>query len=390
MGGELHIAIACPGCGRGTSVANVAIRHAVELAKYFSVTLISDTTPEFRLSDIDVVALAPKRYDYLRRLCHVPNAWSLARDAARSLDSLCRRTHVDLLVCHGHAFAAIAACRVKRDHGVPYALVTHGDIFYRPPGTYDLWLTQFYKMVTKPAYRRADLVFALSPRMAEYAVRGGASEAKVRVIPNGIDPQEIGLELPSTEPTSPSNVSQSAPLKLLYVGRLSVEKGIAVLAEACATLRDAEVPFEFSVIGEGRLAGLFDKLDRSSIRMWGSVPRRNLGEHYRAADVVCVPSLDDPCPLVVLEALIAGKPVIGSDVGGIPAMVCHESNGLIVPPANVERLAGAICLLASDRELLRRLSARAQPSVYPGLLWETIGRRLRDNIVEFCELRGRG
>ena len=103
-----------------------------------------------------------------------------------------------------------------------------------------------------------------------------------------------------------------------------------------------------------------------------SFPMRSLGdtqdEHlqsvaYSAADVVAVPSLADNQPLVMLEAMACGVPVVGSDVGGIPEVVRDEETGVIVPPGDVEALAQALDRLLSDADLRAAMGARARETI---------------------------
>lgn len=105
--------------------------------------------------------------------------------------------------------------------------------------------------MTPTAYRHADLVVVLSPHMAEMAARrGGARRERVVLIPNGIDPRDIrlgGAELAA------ANVARDC-LELLYVGRLSVDKGVGTLIAAVALLRDRGASFRLRIVGSGPLA----------------------------------------------------------------------------------------------------------------------------------------
>jgi glycosyltransferase involved in cell wall biosynthesis len=84
---------------------------------------------------------------------------------------------------------------------------------------------------------------------------------------------------------------------------------------------------------------------------------------FRAVDVALVTSSWENLPHTLLEALAAGTPVIATSVGGIPEVVVHEDNGLLVAPGDVDAIASAIQRLAGDADLRARLAARAAPSV---------------------------
>lgn len=389
-----HIAIACLACGGEGSVGAVAVHHAVELSKYLRITLVSDSFPDTMPKEVNLDKVTPRRFDYLRRFCHVPNEYAFAKAVRKSIGALHENNPTDMLICHSHAVAALSAKPLKELFGIPYGLVTHGDIFDRPKGAYDSRLTAFYKWVTPKAYRHADLVLALSPYMASCAIKGGASPDTVKIVPNGIDPADIGLD----DTGSIQCITEKAPndpIKLLFVGRLSVEKGVNVLIEACEILNNRGVNFTLGIIGTGPLEGTIRRMIaaahlRERITLLGRIERRSLGHYYRRADLVCVTSLSDPLPTVVLESLLSGVPVLGSNVGGIPYMIETDKNGVIVPHVDAPSIANVIDDLSQHREKLCSLADNAYISVYPRFQWEDVGRTIYCTVEEVLALNCRG
>ena len=391
MTSGLNIAIVCPACGGTGSVANVAVHHAKELSKSFQVTLVSDSFPDTALPGVESLKVTPRRFDYLRRFCHVPNEYAFARAVRDKLEMMHKGTPIDMIICHGHVAATLSAKPLKGQYGIPYALVTHGDIFDRPKGTYDWRLTMFYKAVTPYAYRTADLIIPLSPYMAEYALKRGGVAENIRVIPNGIDPSDIGLNLEIVKQAN-DTLREQGVLKLLYVGTLHTHKGIAILLSACDILNKRRIPFSLHIIGSGPLeAALKDFVKKSELSnkiiFLGKVDRKDLGPHYRYANLLIVPSLSDALPTVVLEALLSGVPVVGSHIGGIPFMIQHGMNGLLCKPDDPIALSTAIERLYRNPSELSSLSANAFPSVYPKFSWETAGEALICSINEVLSRR---
>jgi glycosyltransferase involved in cell wall biosynthesis len=82
-----------------------------------------------------------------------------------------------------------------------------------------------------------------------------------------------------------------------------------------------------------------------------------------------VPSINDPLPTVVLESLVAGTPIVGSKIGGIPFMVKADVNGLLVPPSDVDALASALVRIKSQPTFLRELKQASAESVFPKFSW---------------------
>jgi glycosyltransferase involved in cell wall biosynthesis len=373
---RLHVAIVCRGCREPGSVPSVALRQAEALHSRFDVSLVSDGFPDREPRGWQPCRVPMPPLSWLRRFSHVPRELAFAVTAHVALGRLHARRRVDALICHSHVVAAVTARLFRLHTGAPCTLVTHGDIFERPRGTYDRLQTLLYRAMTPAAYRDVAAVSALSPAMAELAVRGGARAVDVVVIPNGVALEDIGVRESDAKASDRDGV-----LKILFVGRLAPEKGVADLLDACLLLRTRGVPVRLEIAGEGPLAA--DLAARvaaarlaDAVTFRGAVERTQLGRAYLGADVVCVPSLSDSLPGVMLEALACGTPVVGTRVGGIPSVVEEGRNGLLVPARNPAALAAALERFASSHDLREGMRARAANSVLPRFSWQETGRRL--------------
>jgi glycosyltransferase involved in cell wall biosynthesis len=165
---------------------------------------------------------------------------------------------------------------------------------------------------------------------------------------------------------------------VLAVGNLYPVKGHAVLVEAAARLKDLPVPWVVAVAGRGgedpalRLA--IDRLGLGGrFRLLGL--RTDVPDLLAAADVFAMPSLSEGLPLALLEAMSAGLPVVASAVGGIPGVVRHGENGLLVPAGDAAALEGALrdlitgpgarrLGLAAAEEIPRRFGVEAMTQGY--------------------------
>ena len=381
---RLHVAVVCRGLGGRGSVATVALRQAQELARYARVTLLSDSFPQDTDPCLVRHPVSPLDFSFLRRFSHVPRELSFAFAVKRHLYRLQKHgAELDFVHCHGHSVVAIATSGFKKRYNVSCGLVAHGDIFSDPPGTYDWCLTKFFKWAIPRGNAQADLIIAISPFMRERALTCGADPRKVAIIPNGIEIGEIGLESENSvrDDSGTSRVSDGSDLKLLFVGRLNKSKGVDVLLRAVKRLKDNDIRFSLKIIGSGPFRSQLEQLIASydlskAVAVYGNIPRRDLGKWYWGADVTCVPSLAEALPMVVLESLATGTPVVGSAVGGIPFMVQSEVNGILVPPKNAEALTSALARIARQPNFLRRLKEASRPSVFPRFSWERNGEDL--------------
>jgi glycosyltransferase involved in cell wall biosynthesis len=175
---------------------------------------------------------------------------------------------------------------------------------------------------------------------------------RLRWVPNYIDAAAIG--------------SKAAPGgDVVYVGRLSEEKGVDVLVEAVARSRSLRA----TVVGDGParepLEHLTDELrvgDR--VRFVGRLPAEEVLDALRAAAVAVVPSRwYENMPIAVLEAFAAGIPVVGTDLGGLPELVDDGRHGALVPPDDPRALADALESFTTDPERAYRMGASARASV---------------------------
>jgi glycosyltransferase involved in cell wall biosynthesis len=324
------------------------------------------------------------RFHWARRFGHAAREIAFTYACLRKAQALSKLQRFALVVSHTHALAAVVGPRLRRRFGTATALVAHADIHDRPSGTYDPLLTQWLRHVTPIAYRESDRTLAVSAHIATAAVTHGATPARVRVVPNGVDAAEVGG---SVEEEIARGRDASDVFRILFVGRLAPEKGVADLLTAVSQLKQRGVRFALQLIGDGPLRHAL-KAQASLLGLdghtefLGSVPRSQLGRYYSRAHITCVPSISEPQGIVVLESLCCGTPVVGSAVGGLLDMVVDGSNGLLVSPSSPSLLANAIRQLAEDRSTLRVLQFGAARSVAECWSWEAIGNRLATVVGE--------
>jgi glycosyltransferase involved in cell wall biosynthesis len=372
------LVIVAPDLLAGGSVGAVALRHALALGATRRVHVITRAVPPGLPARVHAVLVRPTNWNWLRRYCHVPNEMSFVRGVRKALRALASKERIDAVWCHSHATAALAAAPLRDRFGFRIVMTTHGDIFDRPAGTYSPELTWLYEKVTPRAYRAADYVHALSPYMADLAVRHGARADRVTVIPNGVDPEELGAE--HLAPRAPASFLTGDAVHLLYVGSLWHVKGADVLLKAAGDLQRQGRAVKLSLVGDGRerasLQILAASLNLTDVVFHGQVPRRALMPYYCSADILCVPSRSEALSIVTLEAMLCGLPVVGSDTGGIPFIVEDGINGHLATPGDAQALAVGIGQAASSREHLAQLGARGFATARERFSWAKVSQQL--------------
>jgi glycosyltransferase involved in cell wall biosynthesis len=250
----------------------------------------------------------------------------------------------DLVHAHIHA-SEVAAGFATRGAGVPLVLTEHTEAPWRRPHD---------RRAAASAFAQAHRIVAVS-RAVQRAL----------VTDYRVAPERTVLVHPAVTRAAPGEPAAlglppgGGPL-VGFAGRLVASKGVDVLLRAVALL---DVPPRVLVIGDGPERAALEQLalrlglgDRVCFAGHRPDSRRQLD----LLDVLAVPSRSDGTPLVVSEALMAGIPVVGAAVGGIPEQITDGREGWLVPPEDPRALAAALSRLLADPPLRARMAAAAR------------------------------
>ena len=321
--------------------------------------------------------------------------WSRLPRGARSLfyrsdiPSLIRRERFNLVHIHNPmpAFEFARVARACRREKVPYVISTHGfneiangeRIYAFDAARRLVWRLCVSLPVTR-AVRGASGIFALSPADVQI-VRAMGFRGPIVQVPNGVpspaapDPDrdarlcaECGIP-PTREP---------GQITYMFLANHTPNKGLPVLFEAMARI---EAPCLMIVGGETRDGVPYEAAMRlcrpdRRIVVTGRLSDEACAALMRRSDVFVFPTLADTFPLVVLEAMAHGLPVIASDLGGIPYQLGRC--GLLVPPGDAAALARSIDEMASDEARRRFMGRSARARVASLFTWEKAAERAVD------------
>lgn len=145
--------------------------------------------------------------------------------------------------------------------------------------------------------------------------------------------------------------------RLLFVGRLTYEKGLIHLLKAIQRIPQ---DFETIIIGDGpmkeKLSHIINNINGKKIHLRGYIPHKEISNLYKSVSCVIFPSIgSEGCPLTGIEALANGKPVIGFDVGGVKEWLIDEKTGYLVERGNINKLAAKIQYLLNNIEVAKRM-----------------------------------
>lgn len=225
--------------------------------------------------------------------------------------------------------------------GIPYSFTVHGpDEFDKP---------EFIGLAEK--IRHAAFVRAISSFTSSQLCRWiPATEwRKIKVVRCGLD----------ADFTTPPRTARLASHDLISIGRLSAQKGQFILLEALAALADEGVPFKMTFVGDGPLRSDLERCIRAlglegQVEMTGALSNAEVRTRILSARALVLPSFAEGLPVVLMEALALGRPVVTTYVAGIPELVSEGVCGWLVPAGDAGRLSQAIkdCLKAPDAQIL--------------------------------------
>jgi glycosyltransferase involved in cell wall biosynthesis len=191
---------------------------------------------------------------------------------------------------------------------------------------------------------------------------------------SGVEPMVAPMPV-NTELFSPGGQRDAG--RLLFVGRLSEQKGIELLVRAFAAMQGRAM---LDIVGDGAARGTLEALARElgvagRITWHGALAQPNLVELYRRATMLVVPSIGEGLGLVAVEALLCQTPVVAFDSGGLVDTVQHDRSGLLVPPGDVPALTAALDSLLADPERARRLGEAGRMVALASFAPESVARR---------------
>jgi glycosyltransferase involved in cell wall biosynthesis len=228
------------------------------------------------------------------------------------------------------------------------------------------------------ALRNSNKVISVSNALKKHMVEIGVPENKIFVNPNGVN---TALFHPMPKDYCREKLKLSLNSKIiLFVGNLVPVKGVNYLIDAFAKLDRNGADLKLLIAGSGGLKASLEgqavKLGiKEKVLFYGKQGHEDISSYINACDVFCLPSINEGCPNVVLEALACGKPVVASRVGGIPDMIPSDKFGVLVEPQDSTALAEGLkkaLLIEWDKEFTQK--------GYSSLSWASSTKSLFEQI----------
>jgi glycosyltransferase involved in cell wall biosynthesis len=312
------------------------------------------------LAMLSQLALAPARFLSALRL-----AIRLGRRSERgllinliyfaeacALAAQLRKNSVERLHAHFGTNAAAVAMLCRALGGPSYSFTVHGPEEFDKPDLLHL----------RDKIQHCDGVFAVSHFGRSQLYRHCTHDqwSKVHVVPCGLD--SAFLDSPPAAPVP------AAP-RLVSVGRLSEQKGQLLLIEALAELHRRGHAFHLTLVGDGEMRGEVEAaIERyhlgDKVELAGWADEAGIKRHVLAARALILPSFAEGLPVVIMEALALGRPVVSTYIAGIPELVEPGRSGWLVPAGSVGDLVSALeAVIAATPEQLAAMGAHGRTRV---------------------------
>lgn len=274
----------------------------------------------------------------------------------RLLD-VCRRERVE--IWHGHDYKTnLLGLILKRLYPMRLVTTVHGWVHHTAR-------TPLYYWLDRLSLRYYEKVLCVSADLYSECRRLGVPASRCVLLENGIEEDQFIRRRTPVEARRELNLN---PHRLLIgaAGRLSPEKGFDLLIRAVDQLIDEGVEVELAIVGEGvefePLQKLIRDLGRQDrIHLLGF--RSDLKQLYEAFDVYALSSYREGLPNVLLEAMAMEVPVVATAVNGVPKLVRHEENGLLVPAGSVESLRDSLRELSREPTLRNRYALAGRRTI---------------------------
>ncbi|HEY0185083.1 MAG TPA: glycosyltransferase family 4 protein [Rhodopila sp.] len=259
-------------------------------------------------------------------------------NGSRDIQRHCRVHAIDVIHAH-HPVTALYAARAARSLGIPLVLHVHETLPARP----------LYGLAMRLALRHATSVLCVSGAARKLALALGAPAERTRVVYNGVDPQFLEAAPPRP---APSVLRAGGGPHVGLFGVLEPRKAPHVFLEAASSLARQFPAAHFWLVGPAALKDKQDYVD--ALRRRAEMPdlsgrvsftgfQADVAPWLAAMDVVAQTSVAlESFGMAAAEALSLGRPVVATDVGGLPEVVRDGETGLIVPPGDAARLAWAL------------------------------------------------
>ncbi|WP_457575621.1 glycosyltransferase [Desulfomarina sp.] len=275
-----------------------------------------------------------------------------------SIGQYLKQNEIDIVHCHGYKSNLYALFARFFSRTSPFLIATNHNWIGTTRREF------FYQKVDAITLRFFDKIIAVSTDVKQQMIKAGVKAQQISIIDNGINVEDIAFHTPADEIRSHLGLTGD-DFVIGNIARLTPEKNHQVLLHVLAELKEL-TNLKLILVGDGPE---YEKIQtaagslglKKQVIMTGS--RDDARKLYSTFDIFVLSSTTEGLPMVLLEAMAAGVPVISSDVGAVPRIIQNEKNGLLWTPENPKELSNAIRTLYTDSHLRKQFAKEGKKTV---------------------------
>ena len=289
------------------------------------------------------------------------------------LGSLINNKGIDIIHYHNILPDALIA---KFKPKVPKVQTEHSSGFLKAIETGE------HKRVYRWLLSDADHIIGPSQELVDNFIDLGINPTKTSYIPNGVDTEKFTPRVKGREIREKYKIKPDEKV-ILCPRRLELKNGVWYLIKAITHIIQKNSNARCLIVGDGlEMAKLKLEATRLAVAervlFAGRVPNSEMPKYYAASDIAVLPSLKEATSIAGLEAMATGKPLVGTNIGGIPQIITDGETGILVPPRNPEELAYAIVSLLNDDGKRTRMGLKARNRAETEFSWQIIARKTQN------------
>ncbi|PCI66332.1 MAG: hypothetical protein COB38_10275 [Gammaproteobacteria bacterium] len=305
--------------------------------------------------EIDGITVFHPRYIVIPKILRSLIGYFFSKGIFKTIKQLQQQGKADIISAHWTYPDGYGASLVARKLNIPFSIHALGcDIN-------DYTKYKIRRKLIIDALNCSNINIVKSQALKDKITSLGIDSNKTIVIHNGVDQnkfirKESHIAKKEIESISDKIKFDTKTKYCLFIGNFQIEKGLNYLLDAIYKIRNEQI--HLIIIGSGPLQyeieSQIKRLDLTNhLTLLGRVEHQHIPQYMSACDLLCLPSLREGCPNVVLESLSCGTPVVASNVGAVPDIINKDEFGVIVPACNATALAKGITegLILKEKDL---------------------------------------
>ena len=320
------------------------------------------------------------------RLKYLPERWETLQETRAGIPAAWKKNKISIvlivlyiirmlgfLIKNGYKFEIIhAQWTISSFAAMLYKPFFKGKVVTTVHGSdvFSIKTSSFLKKITKVTLLKSDRIICVSSALKSQLENWGIDSNKISVIPNGVDLDRFPLNKFDKEKI------------ILFVGSLTKNKNVNVLIQSFAKIHLIYNDYKLIIIGDGdelsKLKDLaFSLKVENSIEFVGSLSPEDISKNMLIASIFVLPAINEGFGVVLVEALAAGLPCIGSNSGGITDIIT-ENVGYLFTPNDFDQLTDILIHLIDDKDCYQLLSKNARLHVEENFQWKNIVKKFRE------------